>query len=396
MGQALNTTVNGSSGTCVAVADWLSRLYGAAHHGDDAVRQARSRAEAGWQGPAHDEFVDALDGLPAELGELADRSYEAEWALRAFADSLDKVVDTMGEALSLARTGCLRVDGPFIVAPMAPVEPAAVTGKCSPGMSAQKVAELREAADGYRVAAADYNGKAEIYNRCKALVEDARRLEEKAHHELRAKMETITDVSTNWVTIGAMATSRALGSLTGLQNGRRALVNTTERLLNEAKFLTNWANGTVSSVNPLQQRVLELAQQKARNATAYKARVSQFEKWASTVPQSARELVTSHPGATLPSGATGALKALPYLGSSLVVVNEAYGAYKGEQSWGKAAADSAATIGGSALGAAGATAGGAALMGAPLGPVGSVVAGTVGGVAGAIGGQAVADFFVPG
>lgn len=395
MGQALNTAVNGSSGTCVAVADRLSRLYAVAHRADGSARRAGAQAEAGWHGPAHDEFAASLHGVPAELGELADRAYQAEWALRGFADSLDKAVDTMGEALALARAGCLRVDGPFIVAPQSPVEPAALTGKCAPGMSGEKLAELREATADYRAAAADYNGKAAVYNRCKALVEDARRVEEKAHHELRTRMDAIAGVSADWVTIGAMATSRALGSLTGFSSGRRALVNTTERLLGEARFLTNWANGTVSSVNPLQRRALELAQRKARDAAAYRARISQFEKWAGTVPQSTRELVTTHPGGTAPAGATGMLKAMPYLGGSLVVVNEAYGAYKGEQSWGKAAADSAGTIGGSALGAAGATAGSAALLGAPLGPVGSVVVGTVGGVAGAIGGQAVADFFVP-
>lgn len=389
---ALNTTVHGSSGTCVAVADSLSGLYAASQHADGAVRESSGRAEEDWHGPAHDEFAESLQRVPDELGELADRAYECEWALRAFAESLDKAVDAMNEALRVAREGQLRIDGPFIIAPQAPAEPAGVSGKCPPGMSGQALAQARGAVAEYRTAAEVYDARAAVYNTCKTLVEDARRIEEKAHHELRAKMGTIAEVSSNWVTIGTMAAARAVSSAAGMTNTRRLIITTTDRLLNEARFLTNWANGSVSSVNPLQQRVLDMAAEKARNATAYRTRVSEFAKWSSTVPQSAREVLTANPGGARPGGV---LKSLPYLGGTLVVVNEAYGAYKGEQSWGKAAADSAATVGGSALGAAATTAGGAALMGSPLGPVGTVVLGSVGGIAGAIGGQVVADFFVP-
>jgi len=93
------------------------------------------------------------------------------------------------------------------------------------------------------------------------------------------------------------------------------------------------------------------------------------------------------------------LKGMPYVGSALTVVNESIGAASGEQSWGKAVADSGGLIVGGAAGGAlasvGVSAVAGAVWGAPLGPVGSFVVGTVGGIAGAIGGQAVADWLVP-
>jgi hypothetical protein len=86
---------------------------------------------------------------------------------------------------------------------------------------------------------------------------------------------------------------------------------------------------------------------------------------------------------------------MPYVGSLYTASTEVMGAMSGEQSWGKAVADSAGLIGGGALGAAGAAAAAGALYGSAIGPWGTLVVGTVGGVAGAIGGQAVVDFLVP-
>ncbi|MCU1679451.1 MAG: hypothetical protein JWQ81_190 [Amycolatopsis sp.] len=86
---------------------------------------------------------------------------------------------------------------------------------------------------------------------------------------------------------------------------------------------------------------------------------------------------------------------MPYVGSLVTAGTEAFSAAKGEQSWGKAAADTGGIIAGGALGGIGSSALAGALAGAPLGPVGSFVVGTAGGIAGAIGGQAVADWLVP-
>lgn len=407
MGQALNTTVNGSSGTCIDAADWLSRLFAGARDADSAARDARAAAEGGWQGPAADAFAEDLHGLPAELAELADRAYECEWALREFAASLDKAVDTMSQALDKARARDLRVEGPFIIAPQPPEAITGLpTGKCTPADAQAAARKLNGDIAALREAQAAYNAKAAAYNECKALVEDARRFEKRAHEQLRQSMTTVSEAATNWVTIGSFTVARMLGYVGSIENPRRDALNNVNRELNKSRFLTKWANGTVASASPLQQRVLEMAAEKARNAEAYRARVDEFEKFIKVVPEPARRAVTAYPGKgalddagshakTLPAGAKNIARSMPYLGSLVTATAESIGALKGEQSWGKAAADTAGVVVGGGLGAAGAGAAYGALTGASLGPIGSVVVGTVGGVAGGIGGQLVTDWLVP-
>ncbi|MGH3620933.1 MAG: hypothetical protein ACRDQ5_03975, partial [Sciscionella sp.] len=164
MGQALNTTVNGSSGMCVDAADWLSSLYGGASVAADAVRGARDTAATEWHGPAHDAFRESLNGLPVDTDELADRAYQCEWALREFAASLDKAVDTMSQALAKAHAGGLRIDSPFIIAPQAPALPSGVPTKCTPGMANAELARMRHALVGYDTATDVYNANAAVYN----------------------------------------------------------------------------------------------------------------------------------------------------------------------------------------------------------------------------------------
>ncbi|MGH3625106.1 MAG: hypothetical protein ACRDQ5_25515, partial [Sciscionella sp.] len=243
---------------------------------------------------------------------------------------------------------------------------------------------------------------AAVYNECKALVEDARKIEKRAHDKLCGSAAAVTGATTELVSIGATVTSRMLGQLSSMENPRRDVANVVERLTNQSKFLTDWAYGKVDSANPLFKRTLELAATKSRNSVQYRERVTEFEKFLSTVPQEARAAITAYPGkaaldsAPVPTTATRALSAMPYLGGILTAANEARGALTGEQSWGKAAVDTAAITAGSAVGAAGAGALAGAILGAPAGPVGGFVVGTIGGIAGAVGGQKVVDAFVPG
>jgi hypothetical protein len=76
MGQALNTTVNGSSGTCVSAADWLHTVVAAGHQAAGNVRAAHTGAEAGWQGPASQAFQDSISNVDVVADQMAD------WASR--------------------------------------------------------------------------------------------------------------------------------------------------------------------------------------------------------------------------------------------------------------------------------------------------------------------------
>ncbi|MGH3624662.1 MAG: hypothetical protein ACRDQ5_23220 [Sciscionella sp.] len=408
MSQALNTTVNGSSGTCVEAADWLSGLYAEAHDADGATRDARGAAESGWHGPAEAAFADALHGIPGDMASLTENAYQCEWALRDFAAALDKVVDTMNAALERARSGDLRVDGPFIIAPQAPPPITSLpTGRCTPQDAQVAARNYQGDIAALREAQIEYNTKAAVYNACKALVEDARRIEQRAHEELRASMHSTSDAAADWVSIGLAATSRALSYITTLENPRREAANTATRLTHQARFLQDYALGRVADATPLQKRILELSASKARDAAAAHARAKEFEKFLTTVPQGARDTITAYPGKAalddpaahtktpLPEGAIKTLKGMPYLGGVLVAGTEIWHAMKGQQSWTKAGADTTGIVVGSAIGGAEAGFYAGMISGAPAGPVGSLVVGTVGATIGAIAGQQIVDHFVP-
>jgi|GEM_PF-6272586 len=85
------------------------------------------------------------------------------------------------------------------------------------------------------------------------------------------------------------------------------------------------------------------------------------------------------------------LKRVPWAGSGLTLFNEARQAATGEQTWGKAVADSVGTIGGSAAGGAA----GSALCAPVLPPWGSVVCGAGGTLLGGFAGEKAMDIIVP-
>jgi uncharacterized protein YukE len=152
MGESLNTTVNGSVGTCVEAADYLRDLYQGASMTVGGFESARGKADAAWRGPARDEFSDQAAQVGKEVDTLGDRAFAAEWALRDFADALKAVLDKMDDALTKAAAGGLSVDGPFIATPD-PLPPAPVlpTGPCGTAKAAQVMQQNQQAI-------ADHNG----------------------------------------------------------------------------------------------------------------------------------------------------------------------------------------------------------------------------------------------
>jgi hypothetical protein len=205
----------------------------------------------------------------------------------------------------------------------------------------------------------------------------------------------------------ALNAEDALSYISSFENPRMEALLKAGRAETNAQFFEGWANGTLTNMSDADKKVLQWAADNSRgNKYGYETRAQQFAQYVEKVPERARQFIAAYPGKgkyhmLSPDASLGLqtgqkiLKGMPYVGSTLTIVNEAAGAASGEQSWGKAVADSGGLILGGSLGAAAASAGVTALWGAPLGPVGAFVTGTLGGIAGAIGGQAVADWLVP-
>ncbi|QWF83783.1 WXG100 family type VII secretion target [Amycolatopsis sp. CA-230715] len=410
MGQALNTTVNGSSGTCVAAADWLRTVTDAGHHAAGNVRAALTGAEADWQGPASSAFQESIGNIDVVSDQMADWASRTEHGLRDFAASLDTIVARMQDALGKARVGGLQVDGPFIVepAPLPMGKPGTPVEVCTADNMHKVIGQYKGDINQYNAQVSDYNAKVAIYNECKAIVDGARNTEGEAHQSLlRALAPPSGGPDIDSYKVGTTVIARVNSYISSFENPRKESLLKAARAEGSAQFYENWANGTQLTLTAANKADLKWAIDESRaNKVAYETRASEFGKYVEKVPEWVRKTVSAYPGKSvlhvLPAEAglglqTGQklLKGMPYVGSSLTLINEFVGAAKGEQSWGKAAADTAAQVAGGAIGGAAASAGAGALLGAPLGPIGSLVVGTAGGLAGVIGGQAVADWLVP-
>lgn len=406
---ALNTIVNGSTGTCVEAADWLRGVAAGADECGDSIQRAKASAMAGWQGPAANAFLATLRGTVEQVDHLSVVAKKYERALREFVNALDGVISRMNDAVTQAQAGGLRIDGPFILAPepFNVAKPGTPTGFCTAEQGKVVTGHIQGSMAEWNAARAEHNRKVRLYNHCKTLVRDARNAEDEAHQNLQYAFNS-NQISVDSTTIATTVASHALAYVAAMENPRSEALSMARRSQTAAQFFDDWAAGTRISMSDADKKLLEWAANEARgNGYAYTQRAREFTRYVNKVPESVRKWVAAYPGKkaldALPEeaaaklrGAKAVLKGMPYLGSGLTLVLEARGAIVGEQSWGETAVDSALTIGGGALGAAAASAAAAAVWGAPLGPVGSFVTGTLGGLAGAIAGQEVADWLVPG
>ncbi|WP_406629877.1 hypothetical protein [Amycolatopsis sp. WGS_07] len=346
--------------------------------------------------------------------DMAGWATAAERGLREFASSLDAVTARMNEALAQARAGGLRVDGPFIVEPdpIPANKPGTPVNVCTAGGATKAVGVYQGDIKQYNTLVFQYNGKIAVYNECKAIVDAARTAEGNAHQALRRALQPPSGrLDVDAYAVGTTTIARVNGYISSFENPRKEALLNAQRSAASAQFFDDWAHGTRIDLTALNKEDLAWAASKARdNKAAYEAWAKQFQQYVDKVPDKVRDWIAKYPGKgsihILPEDASLGLRAgqkllkgMPYVGSALTVVNESIGAASGEQSWGKAVADSGGLIVGGAAGAAlasaGASAAAGAVFGSPLGPFGSFVVGTVGGIAGAVGGQAVADWLVP-
>lgn len=393
MGQALNTQVNGSAGTCEQAADWLRKMRSQAQTAASKAANARRLAEAGWRGPAADEYFDATVNVSKNTDDVADRARKYESALRDFADSLRAINAKMDDALSKARADALRVEGPIILSPEAPAAPKTLpTGPCGTEHAQRIMEQNYQAQQEYQNGPlAEYNRKASVYNTCKSIVSEARKLEKDANHDLRQRFGYTGEDSKFDPSNGVTIASHVRNFVGDNENSRRLAAAKAERLMTQSKFLNNFALGVVGDINPAQTRILERAAKLADDGGKQFTRAQQFEKCVKVVPERVRDIVSRYPAQKaaeqlaehsnmkLPQVASSMLRSTPYVGALLTASSEAIGAAKGEESWGRAAADTGAAIAGGWIG--GALTG--AVAGSAFSPLGSVILGTIGGIGGA-------------
>ncbi|TNC29171.1 hypothetical protein [Amycolatopsis alkalitolerans] len=393
-GQALNTTVNGSAGTCRETATVLGQLYDAAYQAGTEFRSALTTADATWHGPAHDAFADQVNGVRPEIDALSDRAFKVQWALNDFADSLEAILARVGNALAGAKEGGLEVDGPFIVSPTPPgPAPILPTGPCGTAQAQRIMDQNQQAIAQHNQVIADYNAKVAVHNEAKAIVTDARTMEANAHNALEQAVGAAAKAVQNDMTKIAFTTaSQARGFVGTMENTRRLAQSQADRLKTQAEFYRNFALGKQVDDPDWAKALLERSAKMADDGGKLETRAQQFEQWVKTVPEDVRKQLTAYPGRSasenltehssdvkLPAGAARIARSLPYVGSILTAGSEAFGAWKGEQSWGRAAADTGAAIAGGALG--GALTG--AVAGSAFGPGGTLILGVLGGFGGA-------------
>lgn len=263
------------------------------------------------------------------------------------------------------------------------------------------MAQNQASRQAHNAAAAEFNAKAKVFNECKAIVSDARNLEENAHRAIQqvgGPPDKPHDPIAGLVT--AVSTARDVAG--GIENARQDLLDEAKRLTKIGRQFTDFANGHLARLGPgFQQTLTWAASVSTIGADVYRLKADQYHKLLGRLPQESLDIITAHPKVSSANispnvGKTvnGVLRGLPYAGGLLTAFNEARGAVRGEQSWGKAAVDTGATLGGSALGGFVAGAGYGLAGGSITGP-GMIVTGVLGGIVGGIAGQNAADFFVP-
>lgn len=136
----LNTTVNGSVGTCYEAADYFLQGSSRAESAADNYIKARTETEATWRGPAGEAYRDAIADPARVCLDIQTTCEKYEPAVRTFAERLEKVINQMHEVVATATAGGLDVQGPIVLRPKHPGPPPAIaSGIAEPGMSSTEL-----------------------------------------------------------------------------------------------------------------------------------------------------------------------------------------------------------------------------------------------------------------
>lgn len=391
----LNTTVNGSTGTCAEGADWFESLSQSASDAADHVASAYN-ASGNWHGPASQAYINSMGGVGPTCDDLSFTARAYRRALLEFSSALGRVLDRMDDARMTAFDAGLEVDGPFILPPK-PLGPAPKppSGTMSFGEAKQAVEAFRAEQNAYAADVAEYNRKVREFNRCSELLQEARNKEDEAHANLRDVMSP-PDANLDAFRIGNETLGTLVSAVEVAENERFDALRNAKLLAGEGRTFQQFAMGTLTTIDVKDAELLRRAGVKAELGSAhYLKRAEEYEKMLKHLDPKVRASLAAYPGkgkvgpdsSAVRRFAGGAGKYVPYVGSLLVGISEARGAIKGEQSWEKAVVRTGGVLAGAGAGAQLGAAGGSAV--AP--GAGTVVGGVVGGVLGGIAGEEVVD-----
>lgn len=394
----LNTTVNGSPGTCTEAADWFNALNESASAAGDHAAAANT-ASGNWRGPASEAYIRSMRGVGPTCDDLAFTAREYRRALLEFSTLLEKVLERMHNARMDAVSAGLKVDGPFILPPK-PLGPAPKppSGTMTLGEVGEAMASFRGEQNAYAADVAEYNRKVREFNKCSELVQEARNKEDEAHANLRDTLKP-PEGKLDAFKIGNETLGTLVAAVEIAENERFDALRNAKLLASEGKTFQQFAMGTLSTIDAKDAALLRLAGEKAGlGAAHYLKRAEDFDKLVREINPKIRTVLAAYPGkgkvgpdaSVVRKFAGGAGKYLPYVGSLLVGINEARGAVKGEQTWEKAAIRTGGVLAGAGAGAKlGAAAGTAVEPGG-----GTVIGGVVGGFVGGIVGEEAVDMIL--
>lgn len=369
MGGELNTEVRDDAAGCRALADWLREAASGIEQVADVLYRQRGESESFWQGVAGDACRIELTWQAEDGDKLEQLARDCERDLDGFAARIDAVRGRVDDARRTARESGLIVT-PTAILPPAPPNPAPAP---SAGQGAQPAVDPAHEAQTRAFAAVS------------AMVADARRQQEEAHHDLDKAMQDPLATIKSLKTYTVYVVSNALNYLKTRQTMANDLFKDARQITEHGRRMQEIANDptTPASSRASAEEVADKAR-KGADDTRHLTQKTQPNH----LPDWARRGIEANPGNHVPDG-KGWIKlgrrfarGIPYLGAGVAVVSGGVDVGLGKNPGVTAAETGANLAGGAAGGMAGAEVGTA--IGTIFPGTGNVIGGVVGGIAGGV------------
>lgn len=368
MSGELNTEVHDDPSSCRETADWLKRLQPGVCRVGDVVHRQRSASESFWQGTAGEACRVSLLGQGNDADELEKQLGQVKHALLAFAGVIDGVRSSMNDAREAAAAAKL------ILTPTAILPPEPVAESASP-LAPQQHEAFTKALKGY-------GSKQEAFENVKGIVDAARSRQQEAHSALDKAMQDPLATLKTTKTWTMFVVGHGLGTVKGSFETANELFEKSDRWNAAAETIQARAEQKPGSLRTLGMNAAETGKNRANDAAA---RATAASKFGGTVPTRLGQMISANPsrwitdGGAVTKAGSKFLRGVPFLGSGLSIASGI-----GDVALGKdpveAGEDTAANIGGGAVGGwAGAAIGTAICPG-----VGTVIGGVAGGITGSM------------
>jgi hypothetical protein len=197
---ALQTNVDGDTGSVRASADGIGALGGGLGVAASGFGTAAGQSEGQWSGGAGDAFRGKITSVRQATQTATSASRRLQSAMHDFADQMDQVKAKMKQAESVASAAGLHVSGNSIEQPKPPTQPPAAcyAPSAAAGMAKRFQAEMNK-----------YRKQLAAFHQAEQIIQQARQQENQAHTTLtdvvNETREILTEVknSTVWKVAGA-------------------------------------------------------------------------------------------------------------------------------------------------------------------------------------------------